>query len=228
MSLFDYIYPPDCLSCGELLKHGRKFLCPRCQSSWEIGKRREINKQIHMEHPFHWRIGYRPDMPIAVENRLLLRFKYKADARIVDFLASEMAIFIAALDILPADGKAVLAWIPRREQNVKKHGYDHMARLAGRLSKQFSIPKQRLLTRTVDAAEQKRLSAKERWMNASKTIVLAPKADCAGKTVILLDDIATTGASLRAASDLLMGIGAREVICVSTAVAEHRQAESSG
>ena len=78
------------------------------------------------------------------------------------------------------------------------------------------------LRRAFFAKEQKHIGMAERIRNARRTIVAVKRVDVSGKTIVLLDDIITTGASLHAGSEALLDRGARMVICATIAEAGRR------
>lgn len=73
------------------------------------------------------------------------------------------------------------------------------------------------LTRLRETATQAHLSEAERWRNMKGAF--AADASCAGKTVFLIDDVVTTGATASAAAQALLAAGAKAVIvgCVAKA-----------
>ena len=54
-------------------------------------------------------------------------------------------------------------------------------------------------------------SRKERLENVSGAFVLNPKSDIRGKTIVLIDDVVTTGATAKACAGVLLKGGAKEV-----------------
>ena len=65
---------------------------------------------------------------------------------------------------------------------------------------------------------QKKLSRRERIRNADALFALAGKMSLKGVTVILVDDLVTTGSSMAAAIRILRQTGAKEFFGVSVAV----------
>ena len=63
------------------------------------------------------------------------------------------------------------------------------------------------------------LNAAERRENAARTIRIRRRAETCGRTVVLLDDIITTGASMDTCARLLLNAGAGMVIAASIASA---------
>ncbi len=104
---------------------------------------------------------------------------------------------------------------PRRRAAVRTDGFDQAERLTRALAREMDGEFVRLLRRTRrPAAEQKTLHADERTANATHAYVLRQDAAdrVRGRTVVLCDDLATTGATLRACAQLLTDAGAAAVV----------------
>ena len=139
---------------------------------------------------------------------------------LLDFFSGEMAELIrrAAAEHLrsvrPED--VIVTNVPRRPKTILEVGYDHMADVASLTAKKLGYRYAKLLGRTGKALEQKTLGHEERLENAKNTITVREK-DLARKTVILMDDIMTTGASLASSAELLTGAGAEMIISATIA-----------
>ena len=87
---------------------------------------------------------------------------------------------------------------------------------------ELKLPVQTELRRKVLTKQQKQLNAAEREKNAAHSFELASAADVSGKTVLLVDDVCTTGSSLAACVAWLKDAGAARVICAVVAKTEHK------
>jgi ComF family protein len=114
---------------------------------------------------------------------------------------------------------SVICFVPRSSRAVLKHGVDQSEELARSLSQQSGIPLSCALERIKGGKEQKKLSAAERVKNTKRLFALREgrETEISGKTVILVDDVVTTGASLCAAALALREAGVKELLCVALA-----------
>ena len=110
----------------------------------------------------------------------------------------------------------VITFIPCSEHSFAKKGFDHGKLLAKALGKRMQLPIADCFVRG-KGNEQKQLGAVERLENSKNT--LFPKKNAkkalAGKRVLLVDDILTTGASALVASVYLNEMGAEEICFLS-------------
>lgn len=228
MKLMDYLFPPTCVACGAKL--GDTWpLCPFCLGEWEFAKTRcraysegipvrvfgegfdeRAGSAVHLVH-------YVPSRTKAPENRLILSLKTKKNPRLARFAADDMAALLRMSLTKPLLRDAVVTWIPRSVTNRVRYGFDHMEAVARETAISLGLPSAALLRRTMLAGEQKLLNAAERRENAARTIRIRRNVALHGRTVVLLDDIITTGASMEACARLLLDAGAGMVIAAAIA-----------
>lgn len=229
----DLIFPPKCVCCDELIPLKEKTpLCDICKAKWEQEKIicrerasglavKRLDASVREGEELRYvmyLVNYKTDRDYDVANALILHLKDYADKKTVAFVAEELfhmiregAPFMVGSEGKPSD--AVIAWIPRSRAAVRENGFDHMERVAAALSKRLFAGAEPILMRKSTALEQKHLGARERRENARKSMQVNPRTDVRGKTVLLIDDIVTTGASLGVGASLILEAGASQVIC---------------
>lgn len=241
----DLFLPPRCLVCNERMPvlpgHGAPPLCSDCAFLWESALRAPcptcyapypecrcatpVMRQVGMDTlvklgPYGEEKAERP-----VYN-VVWRAKRQRRRRLFRFLAGELRPGL--LQTLEKEGirqeTCVLSWLPRNYGAFCRYGVDQAKELAEAISEQTGIPAERLLGRRLGGRAQKRLNAKERLANLKKTFI--PAGDPAGRTVLLCDDLVTTGASMAAGGRALLKSGAARVIGVSVAVTPRKKSES--
>ncbi|HMS24408.1 MAG TPA: phosphoribosyltransferase family protein [Acidimicrobiia bacterium] len=110
------------------------------------------------------------------------------------------------------DSTFLATYVPTIVSHVRARGRDHAEILSKQVARYLGIPHEAALLATHSQA-QARAGIQQRRRN--------PHYVCAssmtGRTIILLDDIATTRTSLVSAADALKKVGAREVIGVTYA-----------
>lgn len=118
--------------------------------------------------------------------------------------------FAGAMVLPPAWQSAVLVPVPLHAKKHAARGYNQsdylMRALLGRYPMQTSHT---LLLRTRDTAPQAQLSAAQRATNMEQAFSASPEAN--GKTILLIDDVCTTGSTLSACAEALKAQGALNV-----------------
>lgn len=117
---------------------------------------------------------------------------------------------------------ALLVSVPLTESRRKARGYNQAEELAKILSELLGIEyAEDALVKTRETESQKSLTGEERATNVKGAYRVHQRKACQGKTIVLVDDILTTGTTGNAISSLLLSAGAKEVIfLVAAATAE--------
>ncbi len=109
---------------------------------------------------------------------------------------------------------AAIVPIPLHPQRLKERGYNQSRLLARPVAVSLALPLTDLLVRSKNTAPQTKMNRSERLCNLQGAFHLKMPfpSPLAGKTLLLVDDIFTTGSTLEAASALLMSEGAGKVV----------------
>ncbi len=107
--------------------------------------------------------------------------------------------------------------IPLHSRRKRWRGFNQAEILCHSLSEHLSLPCANVLVRCKPTAVQKNLKKEARQKNIADAFKLAPGADIHNKNIILIDDVATTGATLLEAAKILKRNGADKVFCLTIA-----------
>ena len=140
--------------------------------------------------------------------RAVLSFKYKGQRAGAPALAALMAPQLG--NIIKPDHLIVpMALHPRRQ---RERGYNQSVLLARALARHYDMETgERALRRTRYTERQVSLTNRAARRRNVQGAFAADPAICAGRTVMLVDDVCTTGATLSAAARALQAAGARQV-----------------
>ena len=222
-------------------RRGDECLCRSCRAAWELSKLEicpdcgesmidcrcmtYLLEESGMQALCKLMLYGAPDeMQRSVGDRLLYHVKDKHIAAYEHFLAAQLAPVVRAemeyRGWLMTDAagekpfEMLITYCPRSPRKVRDVGTDQAERVARRLAVLLGVPFVKTLKRR-DNQEQKQLTEAERRYHASHSYHLRSSASVMLKRVILVDDIVTTGASMAACTDALLGGGALSVIGVS-------------
>ena len=106
----------------------------------------------------------------------------------------------------------IISYIPMRRRDKLRRGYNQTAIIAHELSYLTEKPCKSLLKKTRDTSQQKTLGAKERRINVKDAFAFKSDLNINGKTVLIIDDVCTTGSTLSEAASKLKAAGAVGVI----------------
>lgn len=111
--------------------------------------------------------------------------------------------------------------IPLHPRKYKERGYNQAALLAEGYAEIFGAELDlKTLQRKSDTESQTRKSRYQRYENMKGVFVLQHSENVKEKTILLIDDVVTTGATIESSAELLIAAGAKKVLVASTAVAK--------
>lgn len=153
-------------------------------------------------------------------DQLIHQFKYQHQLRLASWFGQELyrAIEKRAQAMTEFDCIVPLALHPAR---MKTRGFNQAHEIARAVARQSALPlRPHALLRTRDTAQQASLSREDRRRNMSGAFEC--REDFAGKTVLLLDDVLTTGSSAGEVARVLKLHGATRVVVAVVARTQHR------
>lgn len=220
--LIDLVAPHSCRGCGHTgavlcerckiyNKEQREAICPLCRmvvaQSYENGGKLVKCPNCEMELLGLWAVGWRR----GVLKKLVSEFKYESVRAIGEVLAEMLNEAIPDLaKILPEGAEVVVVPLPTIGKHVRRRGLDHTLILARKLAKKRGWKCEQILTRVVDTV-QVGAKVKERREQAERAYKVSRGVD-SRKYYLLLDDVWTTGASMKAAERVMREAGATKVM----------------
>ena len=236
------LFPPRCVSCHglmqkDLLDPCECPLCDKCRLEWEREKGEDCpdcGREMVLCRCYPPRmkkagiseaiklINYRSDRETA-GRRAILYLKKHLNSRGFDFFAKQLSYPVKKhMDQNGLTSKDVaFCYVPRGEKNAAEFGLDQSEQLCRRLAACCGARFLPLLYRTGKrSAEQKKLSGKMRERNAENRFAVDGKVltDLAGvKCLFLVDDIITTGASLRSCAKAVSPVFDGTLVAVALA-----------
>lgn len=235
--LRDLLFPPRCVGCDELLPPFARratVLCPLCRTAWETAvTQAAADSAADASRGLVYLVHYHPGRADGIPEKLIYHLKHGGDPRAFSFVAERLAPRLsetaATLPTRKPEGEdrpILFTYPPRRRSAVTKDGFDQAERMAKALAVACEGDFAPLIRRTHrKSSEQKTLTAAQREANAASSYALSPKAaeTVRDRTVVICDDLCTTGATLGRCAALLVEAGARSVIlCTVARTDSHR------
>ena len=109
----------------------------------------------------------------------------------------------------------MVSYVPVSRRRLKKRGYDQSRLLAEAMARRWNTEAETLLRKTRHTPAQSGLSGQRRRTNVRDAYVALPAA--AGRRVLLVDDVVTTGSTLSACAAALRWAGAAGVVSLAMA-----------
>lgn len=205
-ALLELLFPSRCMICRKPLPVGKKTCCDGC--------REELLRQECMLEgkcfsccavSLRYEDGVRES---------ILRFKFRGQSG----YATEFGRILAGTVDRTLSGRYdLITWIPVSPQRLKKRGYDQAMLLAMAAALELGDVAVETLKKPVDNPAQSGLTEAQRRDNVRGAYTVPDRELVAGKRILLIDDVVTTGATLEEASRVLLEAGAKEVLAAALA-----------
>lgn len=112
----------------------------------------------------------------------------------------------------------VITAVPLSAQSRRERGYNQSELVARKIGNLLDIPYEELLLKNKQNRVQHELNYEERLVNVQGVYIAPRPAHVLGKTILLTDDIMTTGSTLSECCKVLKKNGAKSVLCVVVAM----------
>ena len=230
------ILPRCCQGCSKELAVNENELCELCWRGLQeaIGNRRycrrcgaEIGEFAEAENGCNYcrnfKLGYNGLARVGIYKgplaEMIKRLKFGGRAATGRFLGELLWRAVEADGMV--DEFDVVSWVPLHWWRKWNRNYNQAELIARRLAKLSGRPGKNLLRKTRWTAPQTHLSRQRRLENVRDSFALRRGLSVAGKGVLLVDDVLTTGATASEAAGVLRKAGAKVWVGV-VGVAEHR------
>ena len=220
-SILEFVYPSCCLNCGSYIEQSGELICPDC---WD-----KIRTFDHLfcgncENPLDSNklcenCGRDKTMPIIALghytdplSEIIRYFKYRDFQKLGPILAEKLTAKYSTLF-----GKAkidIIIPVPLHSYRLKTRGYNQAEILVRELSNHFKIPFQNDIIYDINIKpSQITLSKNKRQTNVEGVFFV--KKDLEGNRIILVDDIFTTGSTVKACCESMQQKNAEKLLVIT-------------
>lgn len=218
MSITGLVYPSRCILCGKPIAEQQAGICPACRRAAET----------EMEHLSLFPPSNIDALVCAGSyadglGQAIRQLKFHSQRAYIQPLADLM---MTAWEIQQLPKPMLVTCVPISAARSHMRGFNQSAALAQAIASAWHIPFTETLRRHLLSRRQSELNAAARWKNAEKSYYARSHVDLTGQTVVLIDDIVTTGATASACAVLLRDMGAQKVFLLAAARAGRKKSKT--
>jgi ComF family protein len=218
------IYPRNCVTCNNSLYKHENMVCNHCyvtlpKSDFHSEENSELERVFAGRVPVIKAGSYYLFEKSGKVQRMLHSIKYKRNKQ----LAEQVGIWYAQSlkDCREIAGADMIIPVPLHPKKQKQRGFNQSEEFAKGLGKEFNIPvNSTSLIRSRFTETQTRKNKFERWENVEGKFELKDPQSLEGKSVLLVDDVITTGATIDACYEAIKNVPGIKVSVLSLAYAK--------
>lgn len=205
----NFLFPPQCIECRRRVG---SLLCLECQSKIPpVAPLREADSPL-IERRATAEFG-------GAIQKAIHAFKYSGQFAYGEVLGQRLVAELKRSDWQPT----LISAVPLHESRLRERGYNQSALLAEYLAAASNLPfHPQAVARVRETRQQVGLNAKERHANVAGAFQADP-ALVSGQSIVVVDDVYTTGSTLRACASALLEAGASQVWALTVACAKGDQ-----
>lgn len=210
--LLQLLFPPKCVLCGRILEKEQLDLCRKCRTDapeCPISK-----KKFSFLDSWTSMWYYEKDV-----RRSILRFKFHGKRH---YAAAYGRLLAMKLQREHPDGFDLLTWVPISQRRKHRRGYDQVELLAQAVGQELGMQPVALLRKVRHNPPQSGIrSESARRANVLGAYEVLQAEALQDRTILLLDDVITTGATAGECARVLLTAGAKQVHCGAVAAVRH-------
>ena len=184
-----------CANCGRKTLYAEKY-CSTCKNALTAI---DLGRSV-----------FNYEKPIS---NLIMRFKYYNARYIKEYFAQRLFLLYTS-NYFNAD---FIVYVPMTDTAKRKRGYNQSELLANALSEKTGVPVFNGLKKVKETKRQATLSRVERLKNLNQAFRITNKRELKDKTVVIVDDVTTTGSTAQAIAERLKKAGALKVYLLTVA-----------
>ncbi len=203
------IFPPKCIFCSKILDvNADIYICSKCFKYIPFATKgtAALKRESDLYDDIICVCEY-----MGMVKEALRRFKFSNKPSYGRTFARLLANKINNMTSRPKFD--IIISVPLHYLKEQTRGYNQAYLISKELSRKFGVPeKSRILTRTRNTDSQSLLAKNQRIVNIKDAFKVNDPTGIKGKTILLIDDILTTGSTLNECSGELKRAGAKYVV----------------
>lgn len=224
-AIFDCLFPPLCFACGKLLGAGERSVCAACLRSIRAVSPSDLEFQERLaklasEGTIAGLVAVYYFEGGGTLQSIIHQLKYSGMTSLGVMLGERLGERVK-ID-LAGETIAGIVPMPLHRSKERERGYNQAECICRGMAAVLGFPvESKVVMRAVHTKTQTKLNSEERKQNVAGAFALSRRGRPRIKdaTLLLVDDVVTTGATMQSCASVLIGGGAKRVIACATALA---------
>ncbi len=204
------LYPETCSACSTTLVTGEKHLCTFClallpRTGFHMHEKNPVARifwgRVMLETAtalFYYHKG-------GMAQSLIMRCKYQGDQTLGEYLGYLLGLSLADSPLY--EGIHTIVPVPLHKKKKRIRGFNQAEVIARGIARALHLPVcHELLVRCDNTGTQTKRSRFARWQNVSDAFATPDPQELSSKSILLVDDVVTTGSTLEACAVKLLEI----------------------
>jgi ComF family protein len=206
-NLLNLLFPKVCFGCNDLLSDNEDYLCTKCRHDLPVTNF-HFNEDKTVEKIFYGRVNIEHATALlhfekkSIVQHLIHNLKYKGYEDIGLFLGKWLGHELALVEAYRSIDLVIP--VPLHKKKLRQRGYNQVAKfgleIASALNAKYMDKVLVKITNTETQVFKKRMA---RWISDNEVFAIENPELIAGKHILLVDDIITTGATMEACAHVL-------------------------
>ncbi|MDP4175122.1 MAG: ComF family protein [Bacteroidota bacterium] len=221
-ALFDFILPRICPSCKNKLLKDEEIICSNCLNTIKAVTAEKLFEEFSKRFQSEGLISgiaslYLFEKDSSVQH-LIHSIKYENRFQNAYFLGKLLGRRL--LNEMPSWTPEIIIPIPLHPAKKSERGYNQSFYISKGISKTLGIPvSEKIVKRVKNTQTQTHLTLVERKLNVKGAFMVRSKVKIEGKSIILVDDVITSGSTITECARALKSSGADKIYAASAALA---------
>lgn len=212
---------PLCDQCFTAIVQNTSLFCPICNARLANNKHTCTHAKRHRDR-FPYLLGAAASYDDPIARACIHRCKYEKVHSLAPTLALLLVEYTTALNPKPAylTASPTVVPIPLHMRKERIRGFNQSALIARSFAQAMQLPYDELLVKLVDNDPQAQAKGHATRLERMRGAFAVPRPEAArNKTIILIDDVSTSGATLSEAAQTLKAAGAKHILALVVAKA---------
>jgi ComF family protein len=218
------LFPDCCYSCQGILLENEHKICTACRANLPFTNFHKLNpqdndvtKKFFGKIPILYGLAFLKFSKSGKVQRILHQIKYHNQPELAQMLGNWYGYELKEHQINTFD---YILPVPLHPSKLKIRGYNQSDYFAQGLSEQMQVPwANDILLRNTATSTQTKKSRLERWKNVENVFAIKESEKIAQKSILLVDDVVTTGSTLEACARVLLEAQAQSISVAAIALA---------